>query len=518
MPSLIPVIKVDEEKCTNCHTCISVCPVKFCNDGSGDVVRVNPDLCIGCGNCISHCTHDARMGIDDTPEFEKLIRNKKPFIAIVAPAAASSFPDTYLNLNTWMISIGATAVFDVSYGAELTIKSYLDHITRNKPACVIAQPCPAIVSYIELYEPGLIKYLAPADSPMLHTLKMVKEYYRQYNNYQVVMISPCFAKKREFVQTGFNQVINLTIQSLRNYLNKNRINLTEYEKTDYINPPAERGVLFSTPGGLLETAMREVPEILHKTRKIEGTEIIYKYLSTLENSINKGISPLIIDCLNCEKGCNAGPGTLNKDMSFDELESLVARRSHDAVKQIAGTNVKRGLKKFKKTLSGFWKPGLYARNYTNSSENKNYRIPDEYELDKVYTDMLKTEKRDFYNCSACGYGNCRDMAVAIFNGLNRPDNCHDYRQKQVQRLHNESSERMNIAHDALESIEASEIGLMSEKLINFVTEQNDALTKLKQIVEESSSVIDSINPIVDSINKISFQTMILSLNASIEAA
>jgi ferredoxin len=47
--NLPPVIDIDPEKCENCHKCISVCPVKFCNDGSGEEVHVNSDLCIGCG-------------------------------------------------------------------------------------------------------------------------------------------------------------------------------------------------------------------------------------------------------------------------------------------------------------------------------------------------------------------------------------------------------------------------------------------------------------------------------------
>jgi len=50
MTSLIPVIQVDEKKCLNCHACISACPVKYCNDGSGDIVHVNHDMCIGSGH------------------------------------------------------------------------------------------------------------------------------------------------------------------------------------------------------------------------------------------------------------------------------------------------------------------------------------------------------------------------------------------------------------------------------------------------------------------------------------
>ena len=42
--SLPAVVEVDRDKCVNCHTCIAVCPVKFCNDGAGDKVAINSDL------------------------------------------------------------------------------------------------------------------------------------------------------------------------------------------------------------------------------------------------------------------------------------------------------------------------------------------------------------------------------------------------------------------------------------------------------------------------------------------
>ena len=48
LKELPEIVGVDKEKCINCHNCISVCPVKYCNDGSGDYVTVNPFMCIGC--------------------------------------------------------------------------------------------------------------------------------------------------------------------------------------------------------------------------------------------------------------------------------------------------------------------------------------------------------------------------------------------------------------------------------------------------------------------------------------
>ncbi|MBN2520605.1 MAG: 4Fe-4S binding protein, partial [Bacteroidales bacterium] len=69
MKSLTPVIYIDEEKCVNCHACITACPVKFCNDGSSSVMKINHNLCIGCGSCITACTHEARLPIDDFEAF-----------------------------------------------------------------------------------------------------------------------------------------------------------------------------------------------------------------------------------------------------------------------------------------------------------------------------------------------------------------------------------------------------------------------------------------------------------------
>ena len=170
---LVPVIAVDKDKCVNCHSCIDACPVKFCNNGSGDYITIDPNLCIGCGHCFSACTHGARSYVDDFDEFMVALRNGEKVVAIVSPAVAANFPGMLMNMNGWLKSLGVEAVFDVSFGAELATRSYVEHLRRDKPDFVIAQPCAALVTYIEVYQPELLRYLAPVDSPMVHTMKMI---------------------------------------------------------------------------------------------------------------------------------------------------------------------------------------------------------------------------------------------------------------------------------------------------------------------------------------------------------
>ena len=510
---LSSVVSVDKEKCLNCHACILACPVKFCNDGSEDYLKINDDMCIGCGSCISACTHDARQPIDDFDKFKTDINNLVPIVAIAAPAIAANFPKSYLNINGWLKSIGVSACFDVSFGAELTIKSYIHHITENNPQTVISQPCPALVSYIQIYQPELIPHLAPADSPMLHTIKMIKEYYPEYRNHKVLVLSPCLAKRREFDETGFGDY-NVTFNSFEKYIQNNNIGLQNFEKQEYDNPPPERAVLFSTPGGLMRTAERDVQGISNKTRKIEGKEHIYKYLEKLPQVLSAGKAPLLIDCLNCSMGCNGGPGTFNQNSSPDEVEYHIEKRREKMQEQYINGHSKRSSEKkaaskLNKYLENHWKPGLYSRSYRNMESNNTLKIPNEQELDIIYKRCKKEVESDFHNCTSCGYGSCEDMAIAIFNGLNRRENCHYYKSKVVQEITHEVNSTVGEVNNHTDSI--ADLTRVLYKLTNEFNEITNSFSDYNKMIEEFSVISDSIN-------HITLQTNLLSLNASIEAA
>jgi hypothetical protein len=102
---------------------------------------------------------------------------------------------------------------------------------------------------------------------MLHTIKMIKEYYPEEKNHRVAVVSPCLAKRREFDETGIGNY-NVTLNSVSEYLAKRNIDLDKFPEEKFDNPPAERAVLFSSPGGLLETAKREISEIEETTAKM----------------------------------------------------------------------------------------------------------------------------------------------------------------------------------------------------------------------------------------------------------
>ena len=267
-----------------------------------------------------------------------------------------------------------------------------------------------------------------------------------------------------------------------------------------------------------DTAERWIPGISSKIRKIEGPNTIYEYLDKLPDSIRAGEAPLVIDCLNCEHGCNAGTATLVKHKSPDRLEKLVSDRK-DQMKSRYLDNKEEGKSKLKlrfnnkastKTITSeenivqnniepcidsYWKPGLYKRNYVNHSNTKINRNISETELKPIYKSMHKTKPEDFKNCSACGYGSCQDMAIAIYHNLNKAENCHHF-------LASEIANTRTAKQEQLTSI--------TEKFTETLYALNEKL--------DTSQIHKEFQPIVSAITSMSIKINMLALNAAVEAA
>ncbi|AEJ61955.1 methyl-accepting chemotaxis sensory transducer [Spirochaeta thermophila DSM 6578] len=556
-----PLIDVDPARCVSCHRCIAVCPVKYANDGSGEVVEVRPELCIGCGECLKACTHGARRVVDDLEEALEALRGGKKVVAFVAPAAAAHFGEHHLRLNGWLKAMGARAVFDVSFGAELTIASYVHYLKTERPGFLIAQPCPAVVSYLELYQPELLPYLAPVDSPMVHVMKMVKAFYPEYRDHEFLVVSPCVAKKREFLTVGVG-TYNVTMRRLVDYFEREGVDLSTYAEEEFDNDPAERAVWFSNPGGLLATLAREMPEVVSRTRKIEGPQVLYPYFKEIPQALERGSAPLLLDCLNCELGCNGGPGTRFQTGPRDVLEEAVRRRAD----RMMASYRKRGLlpgggrRALSRLLSRYWRPHLYRRSYEDRSQMVDLPVLTDEVKARIFRELGKTTPADERNCGACGYLSCEGMARALAAGLTRKEHCVLYLLKEEEAQRRRVSEQRLVQQElilALYSVidgfrkalgcvnadvllaTARELQQVHGELLSGVRKMEEVLRENYNTMEESSTHVFSaqedveevgrrarllrersatIPEMVSLIAEVADRTRLLALNASIEAA
>jgi|GEM_PF-953022 Signal transduction histidine kinase len=441
MEDLIQIIGINEQNCTNCHQCIAVCPIKICSDGSGNVVKFNNNLCIGCGRCVEACLKShrgvieksARFIIDDAPQLADDLSHKE-IAALIAPSAHSNF--NLKKLITALRILGIQYVYDVSLGAEITVTCYHEAIqNRCVKTPLIASPCPAVVKYVELNHPGLIQHMAPVGSPAHNLAVYVKSLHPEA---ELAFFSPCAGKRREFQNQKLVKY-NVVYPSLVKMLQEHAINVELLSEGEFDNVvQAGMAANFSTPGGLKESYLYHYPDTpASSIARVEGSIVFDNYLRDLEKSIQKGSSrlPLIVDILSCEKGCNMGVGCLNK--SIGEIEYAIAARAEQGVSDKAANE------RLDKFLADVVKSHDFAyHDFTDRSSLNKIKLPDKTELQSIFQDMHKVDEKDFRNCAACGYNSCYQMAVAVFNGLNKVQNCHLYQEKEL-RIDTDSLQKSN---------------------------------------------------------------------------
>lgn len=430
---LTEVISLNKEKCQHCLACLLVCPVKLCNVVEPDGISVNPDLCIGCGECIRACQekgHQARSGVDDFSKFLEELQVGADIGVLVAPAAAVNYGKNFTKILTALRKMGVKNVFDVSYGAEITTYQYYKEILKDSGRPLIAQPCPAVVSFIEIYKPELIPYLVEVQSPALNTALWLKSR-TEFKQLKLAFLGPCLAKRREIHDPNTHGVVsyNITFNSLDRYLANQGTELECLEPSGFDTPEAERAVVFSQPGGLTDTFKRfGVPVQKYDIPRVEGAHDVYiNYLPGLLNDIFQDEAPLLVDILNCQYGCNGGPAATH-NLSHYQVERIMEERRAEQIEKHKVLPQADAAAVLKELFDDLDQSGLdFSRKYSDKSSGRLLRLPEPEEEERVWKEMHKlTEEERKINCASCGYGNCHSMMTAIVNKLNHVESCKYY--------------------------------------------------------------------------------------------
>jgi iron only hydrogenase large subunit-like protein len=103
-----------------------------------------------------------------------LLESGEKVVAMVAPSFPAEFKEIedYRKVVGMIRQLGFYKVVEVAFGADLVSKEYKKLLNKSDSG-YITSDCPAVVNYMQLYHPTLVKYLAPIASPMLATARVV---------------------------------------------------------------------------------------------------------------------------------------------------------------------------------------------------------------------------------------------------------------------------------------------------------------------------------------------------------
>lgn len=545
---------ITNEKCIGCNKCISACPVLTANhaveeDGKSKIY-VDGNACISCGACIDACEHGAREFMDDTERFFTDLQKGEKISLLVAPAFLANYPGEYASVLGGLKKLGVGRIISVSFGADITTWGYIKYITENKFYGGISQPCPAVVNYIERYVPELLPKLMPIHSPMMCAAVYAKKYMKLTD--KLAFISPCIAKKKEIEDPNTHGFVsyNVTFDHLMKYVREHGIKGPDaVDEIEY-----GLGSIYPMPGGLKENVYWFCGEDAF-VRQVEGEAHMYEFLQDYKERVKSGKSlPFMVDALNCSSGCIYGTAIEpEKAASEENMYTLqeIRQKSKKSGKKQAFARDLTPAKRLKKLNEQFAKLDIhdFMRSYTDHSRDVDVKVPDKEQLAQVFKQMDKVTILDQkINCSACGYHTCKEMAQAIYNDCNTPNNCIHFvknavekekenekqlsadmqrksaeieaKNEQIHAMAESAAQDFESLDDAIKEMaagnnnnaqESTNINMLMMEVVELGEHLKEALTSIETLMQGLQSNNEEIAGVAD-------ETNLLSLNASIEAA
>jgi NADP-reducing hydrogenase subunit HndD len=341
----------DNSKCILCNRCVSICDkcqsiaVIGKNERGNDThigcafdKNLFDSPCVACGQCINVCPTGALTEKDDIFHVRDAINNPEIYtIVAIAPAVRFTIGegfDTPIGTNvkgklvTALKHLGFNEVFDINYGADLTImeegNEFVDRLLNKGTLPLITSCSPAWVDYLEKYYPEMIENLSTCKSPQKMFGAIIKTYYAKIKNIDpskifVTTIMPCVSKKKEILKndnaTEYSDVdAVLTARELIRFIKQEDIDFNSLENSEFDNPFGNgASVVFGASGGVMEAALRSIKEVM------EG-----KPLEKIEfNSIRgmEGIKEAVIEIKDKKIKIAVASGLTNARILLDKIKN-----------------------------------------------------------------------------------------------------------------------------------------------------------------------------------------------------
>lgn len=355
-----PSIMRDESRCISCGACKNICNYNVGVFGYYDLNKIGSAICTNCGSCANVCPTRSIIEVRDYLKVKKVINTDKKIVFITSPAVRVALGEEFdlklgSNVEGKLVSVlrklGASYVFDTTFGADLTImeeaNELVDRLKNNKKLPMFTSCCPAWVKFCEIFYPEFISNLSSAKSPISMQGAIIKSYFANISSLNrddivTVAVTPCTAKKAEIKRCEFNNDIDyvITTRELADWIHEENIKFSSLENSKYddiMNRGSGAGVIFGSSGGVMEAALREAYKIItgrKVTKKLLNLEAVRGLNNVKECVVKLGDYDLrvcvingtgdarrviekikkkeldydFIEVMSCEGGCIAGGG------------------------------------------------------------------------------------------------------------------------------------------------------------------------------------------------------------------
>ncbi len=405
MNSQHPVYTLVNE-CRDCYKCVRECPVKAIKI-ENDHASVIPEKCISCGTCVKVCPANAKCVRGDLEKVKNLLLAQKDVYVSLAPSWRSVFENSAQKMIAILKRLGFKEVSETAIGAQEVSIHDAEVLNNMEKGLLISSACPVIVDYIRLYQPQYAKYITPIGSPAKTHARMLKNLYG--NDISVVFIGPCIGKKNEADEADGLIDVSITFEELKIWIADQIGDISEIKKEshfEFVPYSAHEGTLYPINGGMNETIKK-----IGVKPQVQLMEIctIPAFERALENLDPEKLSvPVFVEALACESGCITGPCIASNNPSISSISDVMYKvKVRDEIPKKAQLVVE----------CDYTPKEVISSNYT---------------IEEITATLKKIGKHtidDELNCGGCGYSSCRELAVALLDGVAEPSMCVSYMRK-----------------------------------------------------------------------------------------
>lgn len=425
-----------KSNCKNCYKCIRHCPVKSIRF-SGNQAYIIGNECILCGQCFVSCPQDAKQIVDETEKVKVLLQSGDPVIISLAPSFIANYEGRGIGAMREAIKkLGFYDVEETAIGATIVKNEYERMADEGQQDIIITSCCHSVNLLIQKYFPELLGYLANVLSPMQAHCADIK---RRHPNAKTVFVGPCVAKKDEAQRyEGLVDAV-LTFDEL-----------TAWLKAENVEIPAEldadensRARFFPTSGGILKTLSRQNSDYTYMV--IDGTD---NCIAALKDIQSGKLQRCFIEMSACAGSCIGGPVMEKFHRSPIRDYVAVARFAGEkdfAVEQPAPAQLRKEFSVIEREL----------------------KQPSDEDIRETLRQMGKMKPSDELNCGSCGYGTCRDKAIAICQGKAEISMCLPYLKDRAESFSDTISRNTPNGLIVLnEKLEVQQINMAALKILN----------------------------------------------------